>query len=102
MISRIIVTIILLLSAPSIVGAQDRGRGQRGQRGTTQRAVPQRGQRPPDTYYGGGIYGPGRIQDQRWRGVPGGRFWRGQYYAPGVGPCWALLPIVGWTWTCGP
>ena len=38
--------------------------------------------------YGAGIwYGTGR------------RFWRGQWHAYGVGPCWALEP-VGYVWIC--
>ena len=39
--------------------------------------------------YGGGIwYGTGR------------RFWNGQWFAYGVGPCWLLSPI-GYVWVCG-
>jgi hypothetical protein len=38
--------------------------------------------------YGGGIwYGTGR------------RYWHGQWYNYGVGPCWALAP-VGYVWIC--
>ena len=39
--------------------------------------------------YGAGIwYGTGR------------RFWRGQWYAYGVGACWASVPDVGYVWIC--
>jgi hypothetical protein len=34
-----------------------------------------------------------------WYGT-GPRFWRGQRYAYGVGPCWLLSPI-GYVWVCG-
>lgn len=98
MISKILTVIVLLLMTAPVAQTQERGRGQRGQRGTPQRAA-------PAPYYGGGVYGPGRRPgpsfDQRWRGAPG-RSWRGRYYPPGVGPCWTYLPIVGWSWTCGP
>jgi hypothetical protein len=39
-------------------------------------------------YHGGVWYGTGR------------RFWRGQWYPYGVGPCWLLSPI-GYVWICG-
>ena len=38
-------------------------------------------------------YGPGV-----WYGT-GRRFWHGQWYAYGVGPCWAQSP-VGFVWIC--
>jgi hypothetical protein len=34
-----------------------------------------------------------------WYGA-GPRFWRGQWFAYGVGPCWAWSPI-GYVWVCG-
>jgi hypothetical protein len=34
-----------------------------------------------------------------WYGT-GPRFWRGQWFAYGVGPCWAWSPI-GYVWVCG-
>jgi hypothetical protein len=40
------------------------------------------------SYHGGTWYGPRR------------HFWRGQWYAYGVGPCWLPSPI-GYVWTCG-
>jgi hypothetical protein len=47
---------------------------------------------------GGGVHiggGPGV------RVVGGGRrFWRGRWYAYGVGPCWQLTP-GGYVWICG-
>ncbi|HEY7664199.1 MAG TPA: hypothetical protein VH934_13865 [Xanthobacteraceae bacterium] len=39
-------------------------------------------------YHGGVWYGPGR------------HYWRGRWYAYGVGPCWLLSPI-GYVWVCG-
>jgi hypothetical protein len=38
-------------------------------------------------------YGPGI-----WYGT-GRRFWHGEWYAYGVGPCWAMSP-VGYVWIC--
>jgi hypothetical protein len=34
-----------------------------------------------------------------WYGT-GPRFWRGQWFAYGAGPCWAWSPI-GYVWVCG-
>jgi hypothetical protein len=34
-----------------------------------------------------------------WYGT-GPRFWRGQWFAYGMGPCWAWSPI-GYVWVCG-
>jgi hypothetical protein len=34
-----------------------------------------------------------------WYGT-GPRFWRGQWFAYGAGPCWAWSP-VGYVWVCG-
>jgi hypothetical protein len=39
-------------------------------------------------YYGGTWYGPGR------------HYWRGRWYAYGVGSCWRSTPI-GYVWICG-
>ena len=31
----------------------------------------------------------------------GGRYWRGRYWAYGVGPCWNWNPFFGgWAWVC--
>lgn len=42
-------------------------------------------------------YGPPPVYAPGY--VPGGRWWRGQYYAPGVGPCWNFVVGVGYTWS---
>jgi hypothetical protein len=39
-------------------------------------------------YHGGIWYGTGR------------RFWHGQWYAYGDGPCWFLTPLNYYVWTC--
>lgn len=53
----------------------------------------------------GGPGGPGGLVVGRryhggiWYGT-GPRFWRGQWFAYGAGPCWAWSPI-GYVWVCG-
>jgi hypothetical protein len=40
-------------------------------------------------YYGGVYYGPRR------------RYWRGRWWAYGVGSCWRLTPDGYYVWVCG-
>jgi hypothetical protein len=47
----------------------------------------------------GGLVVGRRYHGGIWYGT-GPRFWRGQWFAYGVGPCWAWSP-VGYVWVCG-
>ncbi len=50
--------------------------------------------------YHGGPYRVGhRYHGGIWYGT-GRHWWRGRWYAYGVGPCWLLTPI-GYVWVCG-
>ena len=36
-----------------------------------------------------------------WRMQPVPRYWKGQWYQPGQGPCWNWFPQYGgWRWVC--
>jgi len=47
----------------------------------------------------GGLVVGRRYHGGAWYGT-GPRFWRGQWFAYGMGPCWAWSPI-GYVWVCG-
>jgi hypothetical protein len=67
-------------------------------------------------YHGGGVYRGGGYRGGGYgvyrggyrgggygvyRGGGGGRYWRGRYWAYGVGPCWTWNPFFGgWAWGC--